>query len=213
MNAAAPLRLWRSAAVTTTVLSLAAGAHVLGGAPLPGVPVLILLAALVNVPVVLLAGRRMGMRTLVPLLGVGQWSLHYAFAWFGASGACTGGSGHGSAGHAHHVQTVVASCTAGDGSAALADLHATGWGLPMLAAHLLAIVLTALALSRGEDALWLLVAWLRPLVWLPRPLLVEAPAPRLQAIRSLPVLHPRCPARAERHRGPPAFPHPAPAMS
>ncbi|WP_417234780.1 hypothetical protein [Arthrobacter sp.] len=213
MNATAPLRLFRSAAVTTTVLSLAAGAHVLGGAPLPGMPVLVLLAALVNIPVVLLAGRRMGMRTLVPLLGVGQWSLHHAFAWFGASGACTGGSGHGSAGHAHHLQTVVASCAGGDGAAALAGLHTASWGLPMLAAHLLAIVLTALALSRSEDALWLLIAWLRPLVWLPRAVLVHAPAPRLQAIRSLPVLRPRCPARAERHRGPPARLHPAPALS
>lgn len=213
MGTAAPLRLWRSAAVTTTVLSLAAGAHVLGGAPLPGLPVLVLLAALVNVPVVLLAGRRMGMRTLVPLLGLGQWSLHHAFAWFATSGTCTGGSGHGVTGHAHHAQTVVASCGAGDGSGSISDLHATAWGLPMLAAHLLAIVLTALALSRGEDALWLLVAWLRPLAPLPRPRLIEAPAPRLQALHAMPVLRPRCPARAERHRGPPSFLHPAPAVS
>ncbi|MBM6620572.1 hypothetical protein JTF08_03015 [Micrococcaceae bacterium RIT802] len=213
MGTAAPLRLWRSAAVTTTVLSLAAGAHVLGGAPLPGLPVLVLLAALVNVPVVLLAGRRMGMRTLVPLLGLGQWSLHHAFAWFATSGTCTGGSGHGVTGHAHHAQTVVASCGAGDGSGSISDLHATAWGLPMLAAHLLAIVLTALALSRGEDALWLLVAWLRPLASLPRPRLIEAPAPRLQALHAMPVLRPRCPARAERHRGPPSFLHPAPAVS
>lgn len=213
MTASAPLRLWRSAAVTTTVLSLAAGAHVLGGAPLPGPLVLLMLAALVNVPVVLLAGRRMGMRTLVPLLGLGQWSLHHAFAWFGSSATCTGGSAHGAMGHAHHAQTTVASCAVGDGSAALSGLHATGGDLPMLAAHLLAIVLTALALSRGEDALWLLVAWLRPLAGLPRSEVVAAPAPRLQAMRALPVLRTRCHARANRLRGPPPFRFPVPAVS
>lgn len=211
MDTRAPLRLWRSAAVTITVLSLAAGAHALGGAPLPGLPVLVLLAALVNLPIVLLAGRRLGMRTLVPLLGAGQWSLHHAFSWFTSTDSCTGGSGA-ATGHAHHAPTMVASCATGSGPAAMDHLHPTGWGLPMLAAHLVAVVVTALALSRGEDALWLLAAWLRPLARLPRPRLIAAPAPRLQAIRALPVLRRRCPARSQRHRGPPAFRHPAPSV-
>lgn len=213
MRTAAPLRLWRSAAVTTTVLSLAAGAHVLGGAALPGLPVLVLLAALVNVPVMLLAGRHLGMRTLVPLLGVGQWALHHAFAWFATGPSCTRGSGRDVAGHAHHAQAVVASCAGSADSAAMAHVHAAGWGAPMLAAHVLAVVLTALALSKGEDAVWLLMAWLQPLASLPRPRLVGASAPRLQAMRSLPVLRTRCPARADRHRGPPSPAFPVPAAS
>lgn len=210
-TAAAPLRLWRSAAVTTTMLCLAAAAHVLGGGTLPVAPVLVLLAALVNVPVTLLAGRRLGLRTLLALLAAGQWGLHHAFAWFATAPACTGGSGHHGAGHLHHGSTVVASCLPGDGS--LAPVHSGGWELPMLAAHALAIVLTASALSRGEDALWLLVAWLRPLVEVPGVPVPAAPAPRLQAIRALPVLRTRRAARANRLRGPPQSSFPVTATS
>ncbi|WP_372697555.1 hypothetical protein [Arthrobacter sp. JSM 101049] len=210
-TAAAPLRLWRSAAVTTTVLCLAAASHLLGGGRLPTLPVLVLLGALVNVPVMLLAGRRLGMRSLLALLGTGQWGLHHAFAWFATSPTCTGGSGHQGAGHLHHGPTVVASCLPGD--ATLAHVHSGGWELPMLAAHALAIALTAFALSRGEDALWLLVAWLRPLVGVPGVPVPAASAPRLQAIRALPVLRTRCPARANRLRGPPPSSFPAPAVS
>ncbi|WP_342451684.1 hypothetical protein [Arthrobacter sp. H16F315] len=46
----------------------------------------------------------------------------------------------------------------------------------MLAGHALATLLCAVLLARGEDALWSLAAWLRPLLRLPAPVAPDAVA-------------------------------------
>ena len=204
MSGRAPLRLWRSIAVTSTVMALAAGAHVLGGSPLPGLPILTLLAALVNVPVVVLAGRRLAMHTLVAVLGLGQWSLHHAFAWFASDPACEGVT-TAATGMSHHLHVVVGSCAGAVPVAHGAGAHAGSMGLPMTITHLLAVILSALALARGEAALWMLVAWLSPLASLPRPAFTTPKGPAQQAILALPLLRTRSNARAERLRGPPSW--------
>ncbi|MGO1516016.1 MAG: hypothetical protein ACTHWW_00910 [Arthrobacter sp.] len=201
MSTRAPLRLWRSIAVTSTVMALAAGAHVLGGGPLPGLPVLVLLAALVNLPVVLLAGRRLSLPTLTAVLGLGQWSLHHAFAWFATPPDCTGGAPEVPFGH--HGSVVAGICGSASPLAHGAAAHWGSMGLPMITAHLLAIFLSAVALARGEAALWMLMAWLSPLASLPRPAPLAPKGPVQQAMFALPLLRPRSNARAERLRGPP----------
>lgn len=203
----APLRLWRSTAVTSTVMALAAGAHLIGGGRLPGLPALLLLAALVHLPVVLLASRRLSLPTLIGVLGIGQWSLHHAFAWLSAARACASPGGA-VGGQVHGVHVVVGAC----GPSTPAP-HGGAMGAPMLAAHVLAILLTAVALARGEAALWMLLAWLVPLASLPRPVSITSRGPSQQAILALPLRRRRSNARAERLRGPPpsmlpmALPH------
>jgi hypothetical protein len=48
----------------------------------------------------------------------------------------------------------------------------------MLAGHLLALLVTAWVLRKGEVALWQLLAWLRPPVRLPRPSSIVPVRPR-----------------------------------
>jgi hypothetical protein len=75
----------------------------------------------------------------------------------------------------------------------------------MLVAHILATAGCALLLAKGEDALWALAAWLRPLVRLP-----EAIAPDAVAAPAVPGAPPVFPFRPWRNlrqdsrRGPPS---------
>ena len=75
----------------------------------------------------------------------------------------------------------------------------------MLLAHLVATAACALLLTKGEDALWALAAWLRPLVRLP-----EAIAPDAGAAPAVPGQPPVSPFRPWRNlrqdsrRGPPS---------
>ncbi|MGM0931357.1 MAG: hypothetical protein ACQEXN_16840 [Actinomycetota bacterium] len=153
------LRFGRSAVVAAAVLCLAAGAHTAAGGTLPAPTVVLALGALTWLPVMILAGRRLAPATILAVLAGGQLALHQAFELFGtvqcAPSPVAEHTGH--AGHAGHA-AVALDCVAAS--------H-TGNSPGMLAAHLLATALTALMLARGEAALWVLAAWLRPLVQLP----------------------------------------------
>jgi hypothetical protein len=164
MDLRGPLRLFRAVLITGMAVSLAIAGHMLGGGELPGPAATAVLAALLVPPVAWLAGRQLSLLALLGVLGVGQLILHTAFASL-SPGACTPSwAGQ----RPHHGVAPGAGCTAAD-SAAL-SLHAGDGAAPdMTAGHLLALASTAWLLHKGEEALWQLLAWLRPLVQLPRP--------------------------------------------
>lgn len=212
--AKAPFHALRSAMVALTVLSLAAGAHTLAGGQLPAAGILLALLALTGLASTTATRLKLGLPAMAGLLGAGQLVLHQAFAAFSgpaAAGSVSGpaaGPGGSQAGPAagvipHHLGTV--SFPAGDGSQ-LAAAGPDSWpALLMLAGHALATLLCAMLLARGEDALWLLAAWLRPLLRLPAaitPGAVAFPAVAGWPAESAPL--PRRNLRRDCRRGPPA---------
>ena len=196
----APLTLPRALTVTGLVLGIAAAAHTAGGGHLPPVPVLALLAALVLLPVTVLARRRLGIASISGVLGAGQLALHTAFSSLPAPVEhCTSA---GIAAHGHHQVQAIPDClTRASGILAL-HLPAIP-GPVMVAAHILAVAATALLLAHGEAALRRALAWLAPpaIKLHARPLLRwTAPAPL--AGSCVPPLHPSL--RTRLFRGPPA---------
>ncbi|AFR31249.1 hypothetical protein [Arthrobacter sp. Rue61a] len=155
VSARAPFRVPRAAAVAVTVLALAAGAHLLAGGELPAFPVMTALAAVVALSAVMLAGTKMTAPVLAGYLGTCQAGLHLAFsALSGAGSPLTGNS--------HHPGSV-----AGPGivEASVPHEHLSNDASPgMLGMHIVAVLVTALLMARGEAALWALAAWLRPLI-------------------------------------------------
>lgn len=193
----APFRFLRTGLIGSIILGFAAGGHLAGGGNLPAPAILTALCALTILPVAILTRARLSLPVFAGLLGAGQLCLHWAFcALSGTSTAQPLQSGH--AGH-------VPLAPAPDTVSAIASTHASASDWQMLAAHTLATLGTALVLARGEQALWALAAWLRPLVQLPapraiHPLRTPAPCPtQVVRSRSLPGL--RLPSR----RGPPAL--------
>ncbi len=200
--ARAPFHAVRSALVSLTVFSLAAGAHTMAGGQLPAPAVLGAFLALTGLACTAATRLKLNLPAIAGLLGAGQMVLHEAFSAFSApaAGTMAGTVAGGAAGH--HAGPVVLHVPADH-----LRLHEMDSGLAfsMLAGHTLATLLCALLLAKGEDALWSLAAWLRPLVQLPAP----AP-PRPAVARVLPLradaavplpwrnLRPDC------RRGPPA---------
>jgi hypothetical protein len=174
MDLRGPLRLFRAALVTSLAVSLAVAGHVLGGGQLPDIAALAGSAAVLLAPAAWLARRQLSFATLFGVLGAGQLMLHTAFTALSPGASClpqlplsqlpltllplTGGLAH--SGHAG------LSCSAAMESMPMGE---GGDSLAMLAGHLLATLAVAWLLRSGEAALWQLLAWLRPLVRLPRP--------------------------------------------
>ena len=135
-------RLVRAVALGGACYGLAIAAHLTGGGGWPGWPVTLMLTGLLGVMSVALTSRRR--RTpfvLLVLTGV-QTLLHLLFAQVeGAAASCAVIAG----GH-HHVTTACAP--------SVAHAAETLPSLPMAAAHLVATVVTAWLLARGEAWLW-----------------------------------------------------------
>lgn len=157
------------AALFTTLLALLMHLGAGGGVSIPGtvvVFVLVLWAAMI------VAGRRLGYLTLAGLLGLGQVLMHLTMSWsadtFAHAGAHAGTaqSGSGQAGaagtgstsaeaalHAHAGHIVPASGSLDLGPAATALGHAShgATSVGMIIAHVVAVLVTAVILKRGED--------------------------------------------------------------
>lgn len=148
-------RLLRAALLTIAVLVLSAGAHLGGGGRLPHPGAVAGLAAPIMLGITIVARRKLGLPTLVSVLGAGQFVLHHAFGFLATTADCVPHSGH--AGH-----DLLPSCTAGPAGA-----HQIGFegGLDpaMFAAHAAATLAMALLITHGETALGALAGWLRPL--------------------------------------------------
>jgi hypothetical protein len=197
MNARASFRLLRTGLIASLITGLAAGGHLAGGGTLPEPAILLGLCALTVLPVSILTRFRLSFPALTGLLGAGQAWLHWAFHSLSAA-ALPGGSVPG--GHAHHTPG-----PALEVFGAGAPAHAAAFDWQMFAAHALATVATAVVLARGEQALWALSAWLRPLIQLPEPCVI-VPA-RVPGPCTAPIVLPReqLVRRMPARRGPPAL--------
>lgn len=176
---------WRLLAVTTTVLALGSGAHVLAGGHAPSAGVVALLGALVLLAAAGVARRPLTVRLLLPVAVGAQLGVHVALSWLGPAGGEPGPSGaHGLHGAPAPVVDVVA-----------VDPHAGASGLLMPAAHAAAMAATVLLLVATEQgALGLVRRWSAllpalgagapvPVAGLPRPVLVGAgPVRRLRVL-------------------------------
>ena len=197
-RAGTPFHALRSAMVATTIVALAAAAHVIAGGELPIPGILAAILALTGLAATAATRLKLNAVALTGLLGTGQVVLHEAFSAF--SGPAIEADG-GSPAPAHHPGPALIPHPAGH-----LDHHEldSGLALWMFAGHALATLICALPLARGEAALWALAAWLRPLVRLPEPVPVPPTAARVLPLRDEPALPlPWRNLRRDCRRGPP----------
>ncbi|MET3720605.1 MULTISPECIES: hypothetical protein [unclassified Arthrobacter] len=196
-HARAPFHSLRAASLSTGILALASGAHVLGGGDLPAPGILLAVLALTVLTANTATRLKLNVATMTTVLGAGQFALHEVFTTF--SGPVQTGS-HAPAA-AHHLSgAAIPTLDAG-------HIHAAGSpaGILMLAAHTVATVACALLLAKGEAALWSLAVWLGPVVRLPEALAPDAGP--LPAVPGPPAALPHLPWRNLRQhsrRGPPS---------
>ena len=201
MDLRSSLRLVRAVLVTGAATCLAAAGHVLAGGALPEPHLLAVVAALLLGPVAWLARRQLSLLTLLGVLGTGQLILHEAFLVLSAPASCPTSSVD-SMGHHGPVQGV--GCFASVPESVTVHTGSGGDSPAMLAAHLLAMLATAWLLRGGEIALWQLLAWLRPLVHLPRSAWIAPLRHRPAALGFVGVPVPRRNLPPDNGRGPPA---------
>jgi hypothetical protein len=194
-----PFHALRSAALAVAIVALAAGAHVLSGGALPVTPVLLAVLALTGLVTTLATRFKLGFPVIAFLLGAGQLVLHEAFMAFGPL------MGPAPESPAHHLAAEHVSPPLG---AETVHFHEADTPLSwlMLTGHALATAASALLLAKGEQALWQLEAWLRPLLRLIR--LVFRPDAGSAAVAfSAPAVfipRPWRNLRQDSRRGPPA---------
>jgi len=197
-RAAAPFHALRSGALALAVLSLAAGAHVIAGGILPALPILLALLALTGLATTLATRFKLGFPAAAALLGGGQVLLHEAFTALGPVAA----AGPSEAQHVHHAMQLP---VIGD---AAQHVHAADGALAwfMLAGHVLASAASALLFAKGEQALWQLASWLRPLWRVLAPLFTPDAGTRPAAAGAPSAFIPRPwrNLRQDSRRGPPA---------
>jgi hypothetical protein len=193
-----PFHLLRASAMATAILTLAAGAHVAGGGALPAPAVMLAVLALTALGSTTATRLRLGFPFVAALLAGGQLALHEVLTAFSIPAAAESSA---AAAHGSHLS----------GAAALPPVldHIHGAGATsrplMLAAHILATLGSALLLAKGEDALWALAAWLRPLMALPRPAVYDdGPAPLAPVAPFAVPLRPWRNLRQDSRRGPPS---------
>lgn len=195
-HARAPFHLLRSGALALAILSLAAGAHVIAGGSLPDAPIMLALLALSGLATTLATRSKLGFPAAAALLGGGQLLLHEAFTALGPVSAAA------STQHAHHAEQIPVLGDTGE------HLHAldTSLGWAMLAGHVLASAASALLFAKGEQALWQLAAWLRPLWRVLAPLFRPDAGnrPALPGAPSAFLPRPWRNLRQDSRRGPPA---------
>jgi hypothetical protein len=152
------LRAGRAVALATAATVIAGTSHTLAADGPPPV-ILLLVAAVLATPIaLLLIGRRPSMGRTLLTVTAAQTVYHLAFALVGPGGASSTAS---QGGHLHHVPL-----TLGEGAVATIP------DAPMIGAHAVAAVLTALLLHHGERMLRALGRGLRALVAGPPPLAV-----------------------------------------
>lgn len=194
----APFHALRSGVISLVVVLLAAAAHIVGGGELPTAPVLLALVALTGLAATLATRFKLNLFTMAGLLGAGQLALHEAFTALSPITANTQGTNH-------HLGTE--SLSPGlDIAATHSHQLGTALGTMMFVGHVLATVATAVVLAKGEDALWQLAAWLRPLLALPTLVFRPDAGASLIAAGAPDVFIPRPwrNLRQDSRRGPPA---------
>ncbi|MDA3804151.1 MULTISPECIES: hypothetical protein [Clavibacter] len=147
-------RVARGAVTAAFAILVSMLSHLAGGGPIPGAVGLVVAAALALPTCVLLAGRTVSTARLAVAVACSQAVLHLLFT-VGAPTTTTlqvVGGHHGMGGHV---------VSAGGAAAGAGDMGGMHHGSAMWVAHLLAAVLTIVALRSGERAFWDLVALAR----------------------------------------------------
>lgn len=203
-----PFHFLRAVALSTGVLTLAAGAHVAGGGGLPSSGILLAVLALTVLGATTITRLRLSFPAMLTVLGAGQFILHGAFTAFSSSGPAASPLTPGlHGGHLAAAITGLAIDSAAPVIAASGHVHDSGSavGILMLLTHALATAACALLLAKGEAALWALAAWLKPLVRLPEAVTPDDGMP--PAVSGPPTVLPLRPWRNLRQhsrRGPPS---------
>lgn len=171
------LRVCRGVVLAVTSAALAIAAHAVGGGDLPGTGLTVLLTVGVAAVGIAMADRRCSGLSILVVLGFAQLATHVLLSFESMDM------------HMHHG----------------AGPHVNG---PlMLAAHAVAVPLTAALLAKADAVLFLVAAVLARLL----PVLLTVPPVPGAPARPLPRLHPRdrvtavLLARSNARRGPPAY--------
>lgn len=140
-------RVVRVAVLGGTSLVLACAAHMVGGGQLPSAGVLIVAGILIGLVAVTSTTRRCRTGALLGLLAVQQFILHLVFEASAAAGCgvMSEVAGHHAAMSAHAAPACMMTSAAD-------TMSMPGWA--MWVGHLVATLLTALLLARGEAWLW-----------------------------------------------------------
>jgi hypothetical protein len=192
-------RGWIVAGFSTFVAALS---HTIGGGATPALLPVAVSLAFAGMLSIALAGRTLSLWRLSVAVLASQLIFHGLFS-LGGSGGSLPAADAAAAGHAHHGGLAVLATPSG-GTGSMAADH--GW--LMTIAHVLAAVVTVVALRYGERAFWGLFSTARVAVHT----LLRTPA--VVPIRHPPMLgatfgfllaprHPLAPLRLMRHRGPP----------
>lgn len=212
MQRTAPFRLLRTVLLASSVLGLAAGAHLLAGGSLPTPFILLALLALHILCSTAATKFRLTLPAMIALLASSQLVLHQAFEAFSApvaelpAGAGASLHNHALSAQAQSLAVLEASGAMQAGGTSAMDLmgHSGANGGWMLLGHVCATIAAAVILAHGENAVWSLAAWLRPVF---RRAAVVTLLPAAQSRPTLAVSPlPQLPWRNERpdtRRGPP----------
>jgi hypothetical protein len=152
---------------------LAALAHIMAGGSLPEAGILTAVLAMTGLATTLATRRQLRLPAMTVILGAGQLALHEIFSVLSVhapKAASVVGKAHHQAGQTDlGTGTMQPFTQAVAGTTEHAHQVDSALAVLMLAGHVLATLLCAGLLARGESALWFLAAWLRPLVQLPSP--------------------------------------------
>lgn len=183
------LRLARGAAASSVATIIAAVSHTIGGGAAPHPLLIVALSVFLTPIAAVLVGRRENLLRLSAAVLLSQTVFHVLFTALGATVTPT------IAGHGHqHVMTL-----GPVGEAASPDAG-------MLAAHVVAGIITVLLLARGESILRTITRWVRAVLGVHLPKLAQDwPVPASPAPGSLRVVVPVFLIGDVSRRGPPAF--------
>ncbi len=163
------LRLVRGAAASTAATIIAAVSHTIGGGAAPHPLLIVALSVFLTPVAALLVGRRANIIRLGAAVVLAQTVFHVLFAALGATVTPTiAGRGH---------QHVMALGPVGEAVAPDAG---------MLAAHVVAAIITVLLLARGESILRSIARWVRAVLGVHLPTIAHdwpVPAPTAGSLR------------------------------
>ena len=199
----APFKLLRTTVVGATVMGLAAGAHLAAGGTLPVAPVMAALLAIHILCSSIATKFRLRLPAMTVLLASSQLVLHESFDALSHGARLTGAPGNGMSADAQTAAMLAHAFPAVNvnAEAMVHASHMTGW---MMAAHAASTLAAAGLLAYGENALWSLANWLRPLyrraaVVLLLPPRTTVPGIVVRPLRRLPWRN----VRPNTRRGPP----------
>ena len=190
-------RGWIVAAVSTFVAALS---HTVGGGAVPGLLAVVVSLAFAGIVSIALSGRTLSTWRLTAAVLVSQLIFHGLFS-FGSAGGTLVTTDAATAHEDHAGSIAVSALPAG-------TMSGTDHGLMMTLAHVLAAVVTVIALRFGERAFWGLFSTAAVALTALVKVIVLTPIPNIP--RSIPALSTFLPPRdllvllsPMRHRGPP----------